>query len=860
MRASWRSTVGFAVSCLWVLTLAPAAAADPPAPTPTCHGAPAPWLDTRLSTDDRARAVLAQMTLDEKIQEMGSIRDATHSRETPPIERLCVPALRMNNGSAGVSTGGPVQFPATALPAPIGLAATWEPTQARRYGVVEGVETLAQGRNLLEGPDVDLARVPVNGRTFEAYGEDPFLAGQMATNDVRGIQSQGVIATVKHYAANNQETNRSAVNEIIDERTLHEIYLPAYEAGVREGHSGAVMCAKNQVNGAFSCESRDLLLSTLKGMWGFEGFVVSDFNSCHNTVRCANNGMEFELPVSSFFSNSAIKAALAAGTVTQFTIDEHVFRILRTMIRFGIFDRPQTTTPIDAAAGGAVSRDIAQRAAVLLKNDGAALPLDAAAVHSIAVLGPFAGAAHTGGGGSSHVLPLYTVSPVDGINNRLGPDVTVRYAPGIGSGGPPAVPSSALSPPGQPGVHGLLGEYFPNPTLSGTPQVTRIDEQVNFAFGSGEPGPELPVDNFSIRWTGTLTAPTTGDYVLGTTSDDGSMLFIDDKLAVDNGGTHAATTVTATVHLDAGPHSLRLEYFDATGGASVTLGWLPPGVLNDALQQAVDAAKASDVAVVMVGDNESEGRDRPSMALSAGQDELVQAVVAANPRTIVVVKSGAPVLMPWIDQVPAVLEAWYPGEEDGNVVAGLLFGDVNPSGKLPITFPKAPGDVPANTPAQYPGVNGVATYSEGVFVGYRHYDARGIAPLFPFGYGLSYTTFQMGGLRVQRVADGVDVMVDVTNTGTRAGAQVVQVYVGQPDTVGVPVPPHQLGGFRKVTLRPGQTRPVRIHLSARAFAHWDVTSDTFVAPNGTYRIFVGSSSRDLPLVSPVAIRGLPQPH
>ncbi len=699
--------VGLAVAGLWVLTLAPPAPAGAGRPVPQCNGAPAPWLDPHRSSDDRAHLVLAQMTLDEKIQEMGSLRDATHSRETPPIARLCVPALRMNNGSAGVSTGGPTQFPATALPAPIGLAATWDPRQARRYGVVEGTETQQQGRNLLEGPDVDLARVPVNGRTFEAYGEDPFLTGLMAANDVRGIQSQGTIATVKHYAANNQETNRSTINELIDERTLHEIYLPGYEGGVRQGRSGAVMCAKNQVNNAFSCQSHPQLVDTLRGRWGFSGFVMSDFNSCHDTVLCANNGMEFELPVSSFYGNAALTAALAAGTVTQATIDQHVFLILRTMIRFGVFDRPQTVTPIDAAKGGAVSRDIAQQAAVLLKNSGT-LPLDATALHSIAVVGPFAGAAMTGGGGSSHVLPLYTVSPVDGIRNRVGPNVTVTYAPGADAASIPA---------------------------------------------------------------------------------------------------------------------------------------------------AVAAAQAADVAVVMVGDNEAEGRDRPSMALTGVQDQLVAAVAAANPRTVVVVKSGAPVLMPWLDQVPAVLEAWYPGEEDGNVVASLLFGDVNPSGKLPITFPRAEGDVPANTPAQYPGVDGVATYSEGVFVGYRHYDARGIAPLFPFGYGLSYTTFALRGLEAEGGHEGVSVAVRVTNTGHRTGAQVVQVYVGQPD-VGVPEPPHQLAGFLKVTLRPGETRTIRIRLTPRAFAHWDVTSHTFVVPDGTYRVFAGSSSRDLPLSFLVRIRGL----
>ncbi|TMM35812.1 MAG: glycosyl hydrolase [Actinobacteria bacterium] len=710
MRAAWRTAIGVTVSCLWVLALAPPASAAPARPVPQCNGAPAPWLDPHKPSDERARLVLAQMTLDEKILELGSITDATHSRETPPIARLCIPALRLNNGSAGVSTGGPTQFPATALPAPIGLAATFDPRQARRYGVVEGVETKAQGRNLLEGPDVDLARGPVNGRTFEAYGEDPFLTGRIATADVRGVQSQGTIATVKHYAANNQETNRTTINELIDERTLHEIYLPGYEAPVRQGHSGAVMCAKNQVNNEFSCQHTENLVNTLRGRWGFSGFVMSDFNSCHDTVLCANNGMEFELPTSKFYSNAAIKAALGAGTVTQATIDGHVFLILRTMIRFGIFDRPQTVTPIDAVKDGAVSRDIAQQAAVLLKNSGATLPLDATALRSIAVVGPFAGAAMSGGGGSSHVKPLYTVSPVDGIQSRVGPGVTVTYAPG---------------------------------------------------------GPDAA-----------------------------------------------------------------------------------------AQQAAVDAAKAADVAVVMVGDNEAEGRDRPSLALTDNQDALVAAVAAANPRTVVVLKSGAPVLMPWIDQVPAILEAWYPGEEDGNVVASLLFGDVNPSGKLPITFPRNPGDVPADTPSQYPGVDGVATYSEGVFVGYRHYDAHDIAPLFPFGFGLSYTTFAMRQLRVDTDCSGATVTVQVTNTGGRTGAQVVQVYVGQPATVGVPVPPHQLGGFLKVTLRPGETRRVTIQVTPRAFAHWDVATHRFVVPDGTYQVLVGDSSRNLPLARMVRVRGI----
>jgi beta-glucosidase len=839
---------------------AAAAAAAEPAPA-TCNGQPAPWLDVSRGPDERAGLAVGELTLDEKIAYLGSLRDAEHFRETPPVQRLCLPALRLNNGSAGVSTGGPVQFPATALPAPIGLAATWDTDLAHRYGVVGGRETRSQGRNLLEGPDLNLARVPVNGRTFEAYGEDPYLAGEITVANVRGIQSQGVIADIKHYAANNQETNRSTINEVIDERTLREIYLPAFEAGVKRGGSGSVMCAKNKVNGVFSCQHPHLLTDILRGDWGYDGFVVSDFDSCHETVACANNGMEFELPQSRFFSNAALRAAIDAGTVTVATVDLQVRRILRTMIRFGIVDRPQAVTPIDAAAGGAESRRIAERAAVLLKNDGATLPLPPAGVRSIALVGPYAGAAYSGGGGSSHVLPLYSVSPVDGVRNRLGPDVTIRYARGVDTSGPPAVPTTALHPPGQPDRAGLLGEYFPNPTLSGDPQVTRIDPNVNFAFGSGEPAPELPVDMFSVRWTGTVDAPVTGDYVLATTSDDGSRLFVDGELVVDNWGNHGSRTVTANRHLDAGPHSVKVEYYDNTGGASVTFGWLPPGANGSALQEAVDAARASDVAVVMVGDDESEGRDRPSLALSTGQDALVDAVVAANPRTVVVVKSGAPVLMPWVDRVPAILEAWYPGEEDGNVVASLLFGDANPSGRLPVTFPRREADVPANTPAQYPGVGGVATYSEGIFMGYRHYDRAGIEPLFPFGYGLSYTTFAMRDLRVLtagRPTPGLAVAsVAVTNTGTRAGNQVVQVYLGKPATEAVPQPPRQLVGFANVALAPGETRRVNVPLTPRSFAHWDTDISRWVAPDGTYQVYAGASSRDLPLSAPVEVRGAP---
>jgi beta-glucosidase len=796
---------------------------------------------------ERARSLVAQMTLDEKVGELHGIRPSGHLRFVAGVPRLGIPPLRITNGPAGVGPSDePQQKPATALPAPISLAATFDRGVARRHGAVMGEETGNLAHSLLEAPDINIARVPVNGRTFEGFGEDPYLAGEIVVPNIEGVQSRGIIAEVKHYTANNQEANRFEVNEVIDDRTLNEIYLPHFEAAVRDGHSGAVMCAYPRVNGTFSCENEYLLKDVLRGRWAFDGFVQSDFGAAHSTIPSALAGMDLEMPTPEFYGDD-MKQAAQEGRISEDVIDTLLVRRYAVMIRFGLFDRPLAESPIDVQGHGAFSRAAAEQGSVLLKNDRGALPLDASKLDSIAVIGPYAGAAKTGGGGSSAVRPLYTVDPVAGIQDRAGPGVTVRYARGVDVGGTHPVPASALS--------GLQGEYFANQDFSGSPALTRADANIDFNYGTSAPADGLPADHFSTRWTGTLNAPDSGDYKLSLTSDDGSQLYVDGARAVDNGGNHSARTVTQTVHLDAGPHAIRIEHFDNTGNASITFGWLPPGG-DTALQEAVDAAKASDVAVVMVGDDETEGRDRPNLSLADGQDQLVEAVAEANPRTIVVAKTGGPILMPWLDDVPAVLEAWYPGQEDGNVAAALLFGDANPSGKLPITFPKADGDVPARTPEQYPGVGGTAVYSEGLKVGYRWYDAEGIEPLFPFGFGLSYTTFAFRGVTVAPPATANDhytVAADVTNTGRREGAEVAQVYVAFPDAAGEP--PKQLKGFEKVSLRPGQTRHLTFKLDRRAFSIWDSAAQRWTVPGGRYEVLVGDSSRDLPLRATVTVRG-----
>jgi len=667
--------------------------------------------------ETRARGIVSRMTLDEKISQLHGIRDETHYRYVPPVPRLGIPAFRITNGPAGAGPDGAgAQRPATALPAPIALAAGWDLQLARRYGEIAGSESRALGNDLLEAPTINIARIPQNGRTFEGYGEDPFLAGQLSVQVIQGIQSQGIIANVKHFAANNQETDRFVVNELIDERTLREIYLPAFEVSIHQGNSASVMCAYPKINGFFSCENDLLLTTILRNEWHFDGFITSDFGAVHSTVPSALAGLDLEMPTGKYF-DADLKAAVQSGQVAQSVIDDKLIRRFKKMIQFGMFDPQPSPQPIPAKENGAEARRIAENGMVLLKNTAHTLPLDASRLKSIALIGPFAGKAVTGGGGSSHVVPLYTVDPLDGIRSRAGSSVNVSFA-------------------------------------------------------------------------------------------DGS---------------------------------------DAQSAAAI--------------------AKAADAAIVMVGELESEGHDHP-ITLSADQDRLVEAVAAANPRTIVVLKTGSAVLMPWEEKVPAILEAWYPGEEDGNAVAAVLFGDINPSGKLPLSFPRSLTDVAANTADQYPGVDKTARYSEGVFVGYRHFESHNISPLFPFGHGLSYSTFAYKNLHISqdviqaRVLAGplgpslpsITVSCDVANTGAIEGAEVAQLYVGIPGSSGVPQPPEQLKGFQKVRLKPGQTATVRISLDAHSFSYWDVGRHGWAIAPGSYSIILASSSRDTRLHGKIEIK------
>jgi len=829
-----------AVGAVLVLgtTLPGAAAAAPEnGPNPAC-----PWVGSHAPIDVKASQVLRQMTLDEKIAMVHGAAGSAYVGYVPGDARLCIPALKMQDGPVGVRMPDTTQLPAAS-----DLAATFDSSLAHSYGKVIGSEDKAKGVDVDLGPTVNIVRDPRWGRAFESYSEDPYLTGQIGAADIEGVQSQGVMAQVKHYAVYNQETNRNTVsdNAVVDDRTVHEIYTAAFGTIIDQARPSSAMCSYSSINGVYACENT-YLNTILKNQFGFDGFITSDWGGTHSTAASANAGMDMEMPDGTYFG-AALKTAVQSGKVPQSRVDDMVTRIMREEFRFGLFDHPSPDTPGAVAstpANVATARKIAEDGAVLLKNQDNVLPLDANKVRSIAVIGYGAGVhALTGGGGSAAVAGTGTVTPFDGIKARAGSGVDVQYAQGN------------LSPDGQlPTIDpayfggGLKGEYFNNKTLDGTPVATRTDSTVSFNWNGQSPAAGLSTTNYSVRWTGTLTPPSTGAYTFGLSSDDGSRLFVNGQQVIDNWRDQASHTETATVDLTAGtPAQIEVDYYQSGGDATVNLGWALPN--QDLQGQAVALAAKSDVAVVYANDYESEGSDLANIDLPGTQNQLIAAVAAVNPNTVVVLNTGSAVVMPWLDKVKGVFEAWYPGQESGNAIARLLYGDVNPSGKLPVTFPTSLDQVPASTAAQWPGVNGQVQYSEGLNVGYRWYEAKNLTPVYPFGYGLSYTTFRFSHLRVDgdtlRENGKIRVSADVTNTGSRAGAEVAQLYLGEPVSTGEPS--SQLKGFQKVDLQPHQTERVTFDITAQDASYWSSDAQAWTLGAGKYTVHIGDSSRNLPL-------------
>jgi len=666
--------------------------------------------------------------------------------ESMANRRLGIPAIKMCDGPAGVRnwTGSSAitmsaqsTVTSTAFPAGIVLGASWDPDLAGMVGQAIAQETKALGRDMILGPTININRVPVWGRNFEGYGEDPYLASRLAVAWVKAVQAEGVIPSVKHFAANNEEFERHRIDEKIDVRALHEIYFPAFKAAVQEGGAWAVMSAYNKVNGLYCAENPYLLKETLQDRWGFRGFVISDWGSTYSTAPTVAAGMNLEMPggaaMQAWFAkpdtqksgNGAgwltadkVMAAIARGELKMAAVDDGVRRILRVMFTAGLFDHPhQGGGPVDTPEQKALARRAAAEGVVLLKNGDSALPLEK--IKSLAVIGPNAAVARTGGGGSSYVRSAYAVTALDGLKAAVGSSVQVNYALGV-------------------------------------------------AMEQEDP-------------------------------------------------THESAEAVA----------------------------------KD-LAEAVTLARQSDAAVVVVGNwrkTEGESFDRTAMDLPAHQDELIAAVAAANPRTIVVLITGSPVTMTkWIDRVPAIVYAWYGGQEAGNAIADVLLGRVNPAGKTPVTFPKRFEDSPAY--GNYPGENLHVAYAEGIYVGYRGFEKHGVEPLFPFGFGLSYTTFAYSDLAVTpaqvKLGEPVHVTVTVRNTGSRSGAEVVQLYLHDVQST-LDRPAKELKGFARVELAPGESKRVTLSVDQAAMSFFDPKRDDWVAEPGQFDVLVGGSSADLPL-------------
>ncbi len=813
-----------------------------------------PWMNTALSPVDRANALLAQMTLAQKLTMMHQGASCDWGACVDGNASLGIPQQRLQDGPAGVADGA---AGVTQLPAPVAGAATWDTALMGQYGQVIGSEEWGKGANTVLGPTINIVRDPRWGRSFESLSEDPYLAAQLGVADIQGIQSQGPMVQVKHYAVYNQETNRNSPldNAVVTDRTQREIYLPAFEAAAQQAKADSVMCSYATINGTFACENGQLLNTILKSQWGFSGFVTSDWGGTHSTVASANNGLDQEMTGSTYYG-SALTTAVSNGQVSQATIDDHVRRILTSMFAQGLFDTTQTGTmaaTVTSAAHQTVATQTAEEGSVLLKNSGNVLPIGSG-TSSIAVIGDDAGLnAMTAGGGSAHVnpsTPSAVVTPYQGIKARAG-GANVTYAQGYASPSGETVDSSYLTPSSGSG-NGLTGQYYNGNSLSGNPIATKNDPNINFLWGGQPPLAGVPGTSWSARWTGTLHPPTTGTYTFSLTSDDGSRLFVNGQQVINNWADQPPTTKTGSIALTAGqPVSIEVDYFQDGGGSQLNLGWqIPNQNLHD---QAVAAAKSAQLALVFVSKPEGEGADLNNIDLSSDQNQLVTDVAAANPNTVVVVNSGSAITMPWANSVKGIIENWYPGQTDGTAVAALLYGDVNFTGKLPVTFPQSLADVPASTAAQWPGQNGTVQYSEGLNVGYRWYDAQNKTPLFPFGYGLSYTSFGYSNLSVGTpdASGNVAVGFDVTNTGSRSGAEVAQVYVGQPPVTGEP--PKNLRGFSRVSLGPGQTQHVTVTLDARSFQYW--ANNAWTNAGGTNQIYVGASSRDIRLTGQVTIGG-----
>jgi beta-glucosidase len=797
----------------------------------------------------RIDTLLDAMSLDEQV----ALLAGADFWSTVPVERLDIPAVKVTDGPNGARGGGSLVggVKTACFPAGVALASTWDTALVEEAGRALGQEALDKGARVLLAPTVNIHRSPLNGRNFECYSEDPHLSARIGVAYIRGVQSQRVAATIKHFAGNESEFERATINSEIGERALREIYLPPFEAAVREAGVWAVMAAYNRLNGTYASEHPRLLTELLRGEWGFDGLVMSDWFATHSTAAAAQAGLDLEMPGPTRHRGRQLVAAVRDGLVSAKAIYASARQMLRLLARVGAFEQPgiPEEQAVDRPEHRALIRRAGAEGAVLLKNSGV-LPLDPRAPQTLAVIGPNAAVAQIMGGGSAQVNAHYRISPLEGIAAQVGPEVTLGHAVGC--------TNYRMLP--------LLDQtfevdYFNSPDLSGPPVASGQSHGGETMWLHDVPaGVERYA--FSARLRTRFTPAQGGRHLFSLVSAGLSRLLLDGQPLVDNwegwrpGDSYFGTgsaEAAAPADLAAGQsYELTVEYTCPTGSAfgvrAVRVGVTRP-LGEQELEQAAALAAAADAALVFVGlsgEWDTEGSDRPHMDLVGRQNELVARVAAANPRTVVVLQTGGPVAMPWLADVAAVLQAWYPGQECGNAIADVLFGAVNPSGRLPQSFPARLEDNPAFL--NYPGENGRVVYGEGLFVGYRYYDKKQIAPLFPFGFGLSYTTFAYGQARLsaESLAPGgeLTVTINITNTGERAGRETVQLYVRDPQAR-LARPPKELKGFAKVALAPGETKTVALTLDMRALAYYDDAQAAWVADAGQFEVLLGSSAQDI---------------
>ena len=810
---------------------------------------------------ERVDQLLGQLTLEEKAGLTAGV-DMWHAGGAP---RLGFRGLKVSDGPNGARGAYWVGTTSACLPCGTALGSTWDVALVERLGHLLAEEARSKGADLLLAPTVNIHRSPLAGRNFECYSEDPFLSARLAVAYINGVQGGGVGATVKHFAANDSEFERHTISSEVDERTLREIYLPPFEAAITEARSLAVMAAYNRLNGTYCAEQPHLVDDILLGEWGFDGFIISDWWGVKSTLGTLRHGADLEMPGPAVFLGDKVLESIEAGEFTEELLDVKLRRLLGAMEQLDVLDQsePHPDQSIDRPDHRLLLRQAAADSIVLLSNDGV-LPLDPNTLTCVAVIGPNADVPIVQGGGSAAVTPHHTTTVLDGLRARLGDGVVVRHERGVDSyrNAPP------LDPRWTGGDFRL--DYFSNRELSGDPILTQRSASARLTW-LGDPAPGVVGGNFSARFTAEFVAPESGIFTFALVVGGKGRLLLGGELVADSWDHHVpgsaffglgSKEIRHPVALAAGD---RLEVvaevasLDGVAAAALLVGCLPP-LPDDGIAAAAAAAQDADVAIVVVGLNmdwETEGEDRTSMSLPGRQDELIAAVAAANPRTIVAVNAGSPVTMDWAEDVAAIAQLWYLGQESGGAVADVLVGDRNPSGKLPTTFPVRYEDNPTYSPdgdtSRYPGVDGVVRYEEGVFVGYRHYDREAIAPRFPFGHGLSYTTFDYGepslgrdSITADALAGGelVSISVDVTNSGDRTGSEIVQVYVNQVDST-VERPVQELKGFSKVSLAPGERATVSVSLDRRSFAYWDDVERSWQVEPGDFVIRVASSSRDL---------------